>query len=440
MKRPFLISTAILFFIGLKLQAQLSKDFEEKVHVWMTENNVPAVGVGIIEDGKVKYTRVFGELKEGMPASENTIFNVASITKPFIGMLVLRLVNSGDWELDQPLYNYWVDPDVINNPYHKKLTTRHILTHQSGFLNWRRQHPDNKLMFEFEPGTNYQYSGEGFIYLERALENKFNKTLVDLADSLLINPIGMKNTRLYWDKDMDETRFAYWHNGEGKLHKPATSRNYGVNAAGSLLTTVKDFCLFGIEVMNGFGISKELYSNMVTPHVMIGEHNSKGLGWNIILDIPEEEYAIVHGGADMGVQTMSVFLPKSKQGLVVFTNADNGMLVYDYIIREYLRAGNDVMNHYYNIKTHKIINLPDEVLMQYCGTFLDSYGRYLKIVKEEKWLEISGEGVPTIKLFPETENKFYPREFEVEFEFVETDSLIIKVEDGKIDCTAKKIM
>lgn len=47
--------------------------------------------------------------------------------------------------------------------------------------------------------------------------------------------------------------------------------------------------------------------------------------------------------------------------------------------------------------------------------------------------------MPTIKLYPETENKFFPKEMEVQFEFVQTDSLVVKVENGKIDCTAKKI-
>jgi CubicO group peptidase (beta-lactamase class C family) len=52
-------------------------------------------------------------------------------------MLTLQLVSIGQWQLDEPIYKYWTDPDVINDPRHLKLTTRHILTHQTGFDNWR---------------------------------------------------------------------------------------------------------------------------------------------------------------------------------------------------------------------------------------------------------------------------------------------------------------
>lgn len=48
-------------------------------------------------------------------------------------MLTLRLVSSGEWNLDEPLANYWVDPDVASDPRHKLLTTRHVLSHRTGF-------------------------------------------------------------------------------------------------------------------------------------------------------------------------------------------------------------------------------------------------------------------------------------------------------------------
>ena len=133
--------------------------FEKKIPDWLKETNVPAVGIGIIEDGKLKYTKVFGELRRGgptqprSPAPPNTIFQVASLTKPVVEVLTLKLVSSGKWNLDEPLANYWVDPDVQNDPRHKKLTTRHVLTHQSGFPNWRYLNASNKLEFMAEPST-----------------------------------------------------------------------------------------------------------------------------------------------------------------------------------------------------------------------------------------------------------------------------------------------
>ena len=77
--------------------------FEQKVPGWLKETNVPAAGIGIIENGKLKYIKVFGELKKGTPAPANTIFQVASLTKPVVEILTLQMVSAGEWKLDEPL-------------------------------------------------------------------------------------------------------------------------------------------------------------------------------------------------------------------------------------------------------------------------------------------------------------------------------------------------
>jgi CubicO group peptidase (beta-lactamase class C family) len=116
----------------------------------MAEYDVPVVGLGIIDQGEISYLNVFGELEEGTPAPDNTIFNVASITKTVITQLTLKLVEEGKWDLDEPLCHYWVDPDVANDPLHKKLTTYHVLTHQTGTTP-----PENSpLNLNPEPGFN----------------------------------------------------------------------------------------------------------------------------------------------------------------------------------------------------------------------------------------------------------------------------------------------
>jgi len=112
-----------IILIGTSLLAQTNTEinpgFEDKVPVWLAENNIPAVGTGIIEDGEIVYARVFGELQKGVPAPDNTIFNVASMTKPVVAMLTLKLIEAGQWDLDEPLFHYWIDPDVIDDLRHE---------------------------------------------------------------------------------------------------------------------------------------------------------------------------------------------------------------------------------------------------------------------------------------------------------------------------------
>ena len=151
---------------------------DDAIQQVLNENKIPVLGIGVIKDGKLKQVRVYGELRKGEAAPFDTIFNVASLTKPVVAMLTLRLVSAGKWNLDEPLDKYWIDPDIKDDSGHKKLTTRIILSHQTGFANWRWLNKSKKLEFAFEPGTRYQYSGEGLEYLRKALEKKFKKPLV----------------------------------------------------------------------------------------------------------------------------------------------------------------------------------------------------------------------------------------------------------------------
>jgi CubicO group peptidase (beta-lactamase class C family) len=325
--------------------APVALAFEKKLPDWLKETNVPAIGIGIIENGKLKYTKVFGELRKGgptrpsSPAPLNSIFQVASLTKPVVEILTLKLVSSGKWDLDEPLANYWVDPDVQTDPRHKKLTTRHVLTHQSGFPNWR----SSKLEFIADPGTKANYSGEGLEYLRRALEKKFNQPLERLAQKQLFQPYAMTDTRFFWDASMDESRFAVAHNKEGRPYD--INKNSRANAADLLLTTVADYGRFAVNVLQGKGLSRSVFDEMVRPQVPYpgGKNLFFGLGWIVMPELSNGEYALIHTGSDPGVSTVVVLFPKSQRGLIVFTNGDNGVQVWTRILAEAFDVGKEML-------------------------------------------------------------------------------------------------
>ena len=317
--------------------------FEQKISGWLKETNVPAAGIGIIENGKLKYIKVFGELKKGVPAPADTIFQVASLTKPIVEILTLQMVSAGGWKLDEPLATYWIDPDVQNDPRHKLLTTRHVLTHQSGFENWRSMSASKKLEFIADPGTKVNYSGEGLEYLRRALEKKFNEPLDQLARKRLFRSFGMQHTRFFWDASIDEARFAVAHDKDGKpyeIHKHTTA-----NAADLMLTTVEDYGKFAVNVLKGKGLSKAVFDDMVRPQAVYTRGKSMffGLGWMVMPDLSTGEYALIHTGSDPGVNTVIILLPKSRRGLIVFTNGDNGTQVWTRILAEAFDVGAEML-------------------------------------------------------------------------------------------------
>lgn len=301
-------------------------DNDTKIEKWLLENKVPTLGIGVIKDGKLQQVKVFGTIKKGITAPYNTIFNVASLTKPITAMVALKLVNLGKWHLDEPVFKYWIDPDVSKDKNCKILTTRHILSHQTGFTNWRGNNKDGKLHFEFEPGTKYQYSGEGFEYLRKALESKFHKSLNELASELIFKPIQMTDTNYFWNNKTDISRFAIGYDAKGMAYE--IEKNKTANGADNLLTTVEDYGKFLTSVMNSDGLSDNLFNEMVKNQVETKNGKHFGLGFEIY-DLGNGEYALSHGGSDKGCQTIVFIFPKTKQGLLIFTNVDDGYKVYE---------------------------------------------------------------------------------------------------------------
>jgi len=299
----------------------------------MRTKNIPGLGVAFIDNGHVVEEKVFGELRNGVPAPADAVFNVASITKTITTMVTLQLVGSGQWDLDAPVARYWTDPEVKDDPRSKRLTTRHILTHRSGFPNWRRMVPDKKLAFQFEPGDHFQYSGEGMEYLRRALEGKFHRSLQQLADSLIFRPLGMTSSSLVWNEAF-ANRFAVPHNDRGEAL--AINKNSVPSAADLFKTTTGDYCKFLIWVMNGAGLSDSLYHQMTSPLAKIKADKYMGLGWANYPDLPGGQYGLSHSGVDPGVQTLTVLLPKMKRALIIFTNSDNGWMLYNELAKDYL--------------------------------------------------------------------------------------------------------
>lgn len=313
-----------------------------ETEAWLRQHHIPALGIGYIQDGKLVKANAYGVLAPGKPAPDNAIFTVASLTKPITALIALRLVDEGKWKLDEPLTKYWIDPDIAADLRTKKLTTRFILSHRSGFPNWRWENADHKLAFINEPGTTYRYSGEGFEYLRKALESKFHKSLDQLARELVFKPAQMNDTKFYWGAGIDTTRFANAYASDGTLYKDTSIQNTTPSAAYGVLTTVQDYTKFLLYVLKGGGLKKNLYEEMVADQASVKAHQYYGLGW-LVDEIPGEK-VLTHGGVGKGTQTIVFLLPKSKRGLVIFTNCGNGGEAYVPVMQKFLgKEGQEII-------------------------------------------------------------------------------------------------
>ena len=121
--------------------------------------------------------------------------------------------------------------------------------------------------------------------------------------------------------------------------------NKQTNAADLLKTTVIDYCKFCIAVMNKSVFNENVFNEMVRPQVERPKY-SYGLGWAILEDLSNGEYALMHTGSDEGIQTIVILLPMSERGIVVFTNGAEGYEVYMKVIIESLDLGEEIVERF----------------------------------------------------------------------------------------------
>lgn len=109
----------------------------------------------------------------------------------------MKYVEEGKLDLDKPLYHYMAYPDISYDERYKKITARMVLSHRSGFPNWREDEADKMLNIKLEPGTQYLYSGEGYQYLAMVLKHMEGTNWNGLEAAFqkkIAKPLGLTHT------------------------------------------------------------------------------------------------------------------------------------------------------------------------------------------------------------------------------------------------------
>lgn len=337
------VSSLSLSYVNAQNTNVLNSEFKRKLEALLEDQQVPTAAIGLIENNEIVAMEVFGRDNSTNNAPSELLFSVASLTKPISMTLALTLASKNAWDLDEPLADYWIDPDVKEDTLVYRLNSRHVLSHQGGFTNWRSMNPSGKLAFDTAPGTSFRYSGEGFEYLRHAIEKKFHQPFEQLVDSFLFKPLAMDHSFLIWPDHFDTLQYAGRFDQNGKRYP--FEKISSANSAASLITTIQDYTNFAVACLKGKGVTKELNKQIHTPQIMVPQAKDVGIGlsWVVVRNLNDGEYALMHSGSDPGIKTLVVLLPKSKRGLVIFTNGDNGNKVYEEVLRELLDVGNEIL-------------------------------------------------------------------------------------------------
>jgi CubicO group peptidase (beta-lactamase class C family) len=250
---------------GANDQQSTIPQLEREVPELMKKSNVPGLSIALIRHGKIIWVHGFGVKEAGtsQPVTGETVFEAASLSKPVFAYGVLKLVGQGKLGLDVPLTTYLPKPYIPGDQRLAKITARIVLSHRTGFPNWR---DGDSLPLYFIPGERFSSSGEGYIYLQRVVEQITGKPLNTFMSETVFEPLGMSRSSYVWHPDFDVLT-ATGRAADGKPTPVETPKEAG--GASTLNTTAKGCALFVEAVLNRKGLKPGVLREMETPQIAL---------------------------------------------------------------------------------------------------------------------------------------------------------------------------
>lgn len=321
---------------------------------------VQGLAVAIFDHNQAVYQHVIGykDFAKKLALTDSTNMYGASLSKAVFSIIVMKLVEEGVIDLDTPLESYlpkkiydykpltrWHDDytDLKSDRLYHKITARMCLDHTSGFQNWRSE--KEKLHVHSAPGAQYEYSGEGFVYLQVVLEKITGKGLEQLAQDIIFEPLGMDHSAYEWKSEFEnDYAISYAKNG-GVFSK---DKDNEPRAASTLETTFGDYIRFLTAVLQKKIISVQSYNEIFSPQLEIKNISelvndrraalesykdvrlSYGLGWGYL----ETPYGIGYfkEGRGSGFHHYSIVFPESGKGVLVMSNSENSGSIYNDLL------------------------------------------------------------------------------------------------------------
>lgn len=249
---------------------------EDYARSLMKREGVEALAVAVIEQSTVIQVAAYGRrnVERDLPLTPDTIMYGASLTKAAFAYMVLQLVDEGQLTLDasvaellpKPLPDYPDYRALAGDQRWRALTPRIMLTHSTGWANFRWLEPDKTLRFHFAPGTRYAYSGEAINLLQMILEQGLGLDVGKEMQVRVFDRFGMRNTSMQWRPDF-AANLADGYTLKGTM-VPHDERGRA-RAAGSMDTTIADQARLWAGIMRGEGLSARSRAELVRPQLAI---------------------------------------------------------------------------------------------------------------------------------------------------------------------------
>jgi CubicO group peptidase (beta-lactamase class C family) len=310
--------------------------FERQVETDRNALGIPGLSMVVIQDGNVILERGFGyaDVEHRIPATPDTLYHIASVTKTFTAILVLQLVEQGKLDLDEPVSHYSTDFKD------DKVRIKHLLSHTS----------------EGTPGDSFNYNPERYEYLKAVLEKTTGKPLRQLFVETFLDPLEMRDSVPGPDVADDDTTWAmlgkdnlaryrqvltrqarpytWWGEGE-TVYSGYPPRDFWASAG--LLSTVRDMVKYDAAIDRHVLLKPETLARAWTPFVSnSGKPLAEGLGF-YVTDYRGERLIWHYGHWGTGFSALFLKVPARHLTLIAFANSEA-------LADHHYKVGEDVTN------------------------------------------------------------------------------------------------
>jgi len=326
------------------------------------DQKLPGIAVGVWQAGTVVYRGGLGIRGGGagdQAVGPETVFHLASVTKPFVATAVMQLVEAGRVSLDSTVRSY-LPYFAIKGPGADRITIRQVLTHTAGIGDvtdyaWPRPEYDDGALERYirgladstlvtEPGAKWAYSNIGFEILADLIAKVSNQSFEDYVQQHILTPLGMRKSTLLMT-DVDSTRLAFGHRKDSTgASQPVGYYPYNRRHAASstLHSNVDDMLRWGaanlgrgalgdVRILPASGYD-ELWKPQYDMLPALAErarqagaklpYDSMAVGLSWFLPVRAGRRMVWHSGGDTGFRTDLVLVPAEQIAIVVLTNGD----------------------------------------------------------------------------------------------------------------------
>jgi CubicO group peptidase (beta-lactamase class C family) len=326
----------------------------------MEQYQVPGLTVAVVRGGEPVRSAAFGhaDLEQRRTMTVDAVFRAESISKAVTAWGVMRLVEQGRIDLDDPVQKYLGDFRLPDSRYNEEeVTIRRLLSNSAGMplgtvgpavqyapnsdMPTLREYLAYEARLEREPGSAYFYSNVGFNLLELVIEEVTGRDFVEYMADEVLHPLGMRSSSFAWSPNVAR-RIAIGYDLRGRA---VPTYVYPARASGGLFTTVDDIARFvsaGMsDASNGAVLGREGIRALQSPQVAVSKifalvADSYGFG-HFLEDRPGDPRVVWVGGQGNGWMTDFHAVPESGDAIVILTNSQRSWPLMSQVLIDWSR-------------------------------------------------------------------------------------------------------